>query len=205
MNIAVLGIGNIGGTLGKKWAKAGHQVMGGVRDVNAPKVQAFLTSDNNLTIGTVEQAIALGEVILFALPGTAVEAVVEAHAAALNEKIIIDATNNIRAEEVNSIRIFTTRTPQAKIFRAFNSLGWENFAEPQFGNLQADMFYCGSEDGQARQVVEQLIADIGLKPVCIGDLEQVAILDGVLRLWFALAMGQKMGRHLAFKVLTPSG
>jgi hypothetical protein len=36
----------------------------------------------------------------------------------------------------------------------------------------------------------------------IGGIEQADVLDGVLKLWFALSGGQKLGRHLAFKVLT---
>lgn len=52
--------------------------------------------------------------------------------------------------------------------------------------------------------MEGLIADVGLRPARVGGLDQMQLLDGVLRLWFALAIGQKMGRHLAFKLLMPS-
>jgi predicted dinucleotide-binding enzyme len=206
MEVAVLGIGNIGSILARKWAKAGHEVMAGVRDVNAPKAKAFLApGDANLSLGTPEQAIAFGEVVLFAIPGAAVAAVIAAYAAELDGKIIIDATNNMGAGEMSGLEIFTARTPRAKVFRAFNSLGWENFAEPQFGQLQADLFYCGPDEAPARQAVERLIADIGLNPVYVGGLEQAPLLDALTRLWFSLAVGQKMGRHLAFKVLRPTG
>jgi predicted dinucleotide-binding enzyme len=50
--------------------------------------------------------------------------------------------------------------------------------------------------------VESLIADVGLRPIYIGDLEQVAVVDNLTRLWFALAFGQGYGRRLAFKMLT---
>jgi predicted dinucleotide-binding enzyme len=42
MNISIIGAGNIGGTLGRKWAAAGHTVVFGVRDPQAEKVQALL-------------------------------------------------------------------------------------------------------------------------------------------------------------------
>jgi hypothetical protein len=206
MNIAILGIGKIGSTLGRKWAKTGHNVMAGVRDMNAPNAQALLTSSgDNLSLGTLDQAIAFAEIVVFAVPGTAVASIVEAHAGAIDGKIIIDATNNIGATEMSGIGTFTAQTPTAKVFRAFNTLGWENFAEPQFGNLQADLFYCGPDEPQTRQAVERLIADIGLNPMYVGGLEQVQLLDAVVRLWFSLAVGQKLGRHLAFKVLTSPG
>jgi predicted dinucleotide-binding enzyme len=205
MNVAVLGTGNIGGTLGRKWASVGHHVMYGVRDVHAPKAQALLASSTaDMAIDTLARAIAFGEVVLFAVPSSAVEAIVEAHAPALADKIVIDATNNIGASAMSHLPTFAARTPTASVFRAFNYLGWENFAAPQFGTLQADLFYCGPDVPQARQVVEQLIVDIGLRPVRIGGAEHADLLDGLLRLWFTLAVEQRMGRHLAFKLLNPS-
>ncbi|HJZ48895.1 MAG TPA: NAD(P)-binding domain-containing protein [Roseiflexaceae bacterium] len=205
MKVAVLGIGNIGGTLSRKWARAGHEVMCGVRDVQSPKAQAFLASgEANLAIDTLDRAIAFGEVVVFAVPGSTVEAIVSAQAPALAGKIIIDATNNMRADALSSLAVFAARTPTSKVFRAFNYLGWENFAEPHFGDLQADLLYCGPDEPQARQAVEGLIADIGLRPLRLGDADHAHLLDALLRVWFALATEQHMGRHLAFKVLTPS-
>ncbi len=50
-------------------------------------------------------------------------------------------------------------------------------------------------------MVEGLIRDVGLGPVYVGGLDQAEVLDGVLRLWFAVAIGQGRGRHTAFKML----
>ncbi len=135
------------------------------------------------------------------MPGRAVESIITAHASTLNRKIILDATNNVGAAEMSAVPILTTRTPQAQVMRAFNTLGWENFAQPVMSGLQADLFYCGPDDATARRAAEQLIADVGLRPVYVGGLEQVAVLDNLTRLWFVLS--QKMGRHLAFKLLVP--
>jgi predicted dinucleotide-binding enzyme len=63
------------------------------------------------------------------------------------------------------------------------------------------MFFCGP-DGPARTQVEELITDVGLRPIYIGGPDQAGVVDGVLKLWAALAMGQKHGRRLAFKMLT---
>jgi predicted dinucleotide-binding enzyme len=200
MKITVLGIGNIGGTLGKKWTAAGHEVLFGVRDVTAVKVQT-LTTETNTTAAPIPEAIAQGEVIVFAIPGTAVPDIISANQAALNGKIIIDATNNIRDAVMHSLPLFADNLPQAHLFRVFNSLGWENFAEPTIGGQQGDHFYCG-DSGEAQTAVHTLIADIGLRPIYIGGNEQAAILDNLTRLWFILAVGQGNGRHLAFKTLS---
>lgn len=99
---------------------------------------------------------------------------------------------------INGIGAITAALPSADVFRAFNTLGWENFAAPTFAGVPADLFYCGRE-GDADTLVGRLITAIGLRPVRVGDLDQVDVVDLVTRLWFALA--RTRGRHLAFKVL----
>ena len=199
MKIGILGAGKIGGTLGRKWAVAGHQLAFGVRNTTNPDALA-LTQSLGAALTTSAEAIAFGDVIVFALPGPAMAEMIAGNAAALNGKIVIDTANKLGSAVFNSFAEFAMHSPQAQTFRAFNTLGWENFAEPMFGSVQADLFYAGPE-GQPQSLVEQLIADVGLRPVRVGGPAQVAVVDAITSLWFALAMGQKRGRHLAFKVL----
>jgi hypothetical protein len=202
MNIAVLGAKLIGSTLGKSWARAGHKVVFGVRNVANPEVQALVKSlGDQASVTTVAEAIAQGDVVLFAIPGAAMDETIAANAKALNGKIVIDTTNKMGAPVANSAATFEEKTPLAKVFRAFNSYGFENFQNPRFGDLQADLFYCGA-DGDAQTKVEQLISDAGLRPIRLGGINQAQVADMVGRLWFTLAHGQGMGRGLALKVLT---
>jgi predicted dinucleotide-binding enzyme len=200
--VAVLGAGNIGGTLGKKWSAAGHQVRFGVNDPNGKHAQDVRTElGDRVEVGTIEQALQGNpDVVLIALPGGVVEPAAQRYATQLNGRIIIDAANRMGQDSMHNLAPFQQYTPQAQLYRAFNSLGWENFAEPNFNGIQADLFYCGP-DGDARTKVEQLISDVGLRPMYLGGSEQVGLLDAIASLWFALALGQKKGRHLAFKVL----
>lgn len=200
MKVAVLGAKIIGSTLARKWARAGHEVQFGVRTVDSPEAQA-LARELGASVGTVGQAIAFGDVVVFAIPGGAMDETIRAHAGALGNKIVIDAANRMGGGEMNSAAVFAAYAPAAKVYRAFNSLGWENMDNPMFGDVQADLFYCGP-GGEAQPLVEQLIRDVGLRPVRLGDLSQVHLVDMVGSLWFALAFGQGMGRQLAFKVLT---
>ena len=202
LTIAVLGAGNIGGTLGKKWQTAGYQVRFGVRDPGGKHAQALSAElGDQATIGTIGDALqGSPDVILIALPGGIVELIAQEYAAELNGRIILDAANRMGADSLHNLAPFQQYAPQAQLYRAFNTLGWENFAEPTFDGKQADLFYCGPE-GDARTTVEQLIATIGLRPVHLGGVEQMGLLDSIATLWFTLALGQKKGRHLAFKVL----
>jgi predicted dinucleotide-binding enzyme len=46
---------------------------------------------------------------------------------------------------------------------------------------------------------------VGLRPVRVGGLDCADVVDGVTRLWFALALHQGHGRHLGLRVLTGRG
>ena len=201
VKIAVLGSGNIGATLGAKWLAAGHQVIFGVRDASSAKARSALAkAGTNARADTIANAMRLGNVIVITVPSNAVEETVAGHGAALNGKIVIDTTNRFGAPVVNNIAPIAAAAPQAKIYRAFNSLGWENFAEPVIDGEQVDMFYCGPE-GESQAVVERLIADIGLRPIRVGGIEATPLVDSVGSLWMTLVFGQHKGRHMAFRVL----
>lgn len=200
MKIAVLGAKIIGSTLARKWARAGHEVMFGVRSMDNPETQA-LARELGASVGTPAEAIAFGAAVVFAIPGNAMAETISAHGSALSGKIVIDAANRMGGGAMNSAAAFAAHAPGAQVYRAFNSLGWENFANPVFDGIQADLFYCGPA-GAGQAAVEGLIRDVGLRPMRLGDLSQIGLVDTVGALWFALAFGQGMGRELAFKVLT---
>jgi predicted dinucleotide-binding enzyme len=153
-------------------------------------------------IQTTAEALATNpDVVLLSIPGAAMDATIAQYAQQLDGKIIIDAANNMTASTPDSFAALQQHTPHSPIYRAFNTLGWENFANPIFDGIAADLFFCGT-DGAPRATVEQLISDIGLRPVYLGGVEQVGLVDSLLRLWFTLASAQGKGRNLAFKMLT---
>ena len=196
MRIAIIGAGNIGGTLGRKWALAGHEVRFGVRNPVDSKFDSLRAVGK---VAPVVEALDGTDVVLLSMPGGAVADFAEQHGASLAGKIVIDSTNSIRNTYMNSLTVLKEKAPEAKLIRAFNALGWENFEVPLINGVQIDLFYCGHID--SRTVTDQLIADIGLRPIYIGDLDLAAVLDGMTRMWFALALAQGRGRRIAFKLL----
>ena len=202
MRVGIIGAKTIGGTLGRKLSAAGHEVVFGVRNQQNPDLAPLLAEcQGRASVASVAEAIASGEVVIFAIPGHAMEATIAEHAEALADKAVIDAANRGGAPQMNSLAAFTAHAPTAQLFRAFNSLGWENFADPYFGTEQADLFFSGPA-GTDQALVEQVIAAVGLRPIWVGGPEQTEVVDNLARLWFALALGQKRGRHLAFKLLS---
>jgi len=197
--IAIIGSGNIGASLARRWSAKGHELTLGSRDPSKPGVVA-LAAETGARVSGLEDAVSTGDVVVFAIPWAAMEETVAGIGAMLEGRIVIDATNNIRQEPANSAGVILGAAPGAQYFRAFNSYGWELIERPVVGGTQADAFYCGP-DGAARAVVEQLIEDVGLHPIRVGGPEQVGVVDGVLRLWIALTMGQGHNRHMALKLL----
>src|SRR5258708_6077785 len=190
MKIAVVGAGRIGGTIGSKWEAAGHEVAYGLRDPSKKKGAK-----------PIDQALRGAEVVLLAVPGGALAQVVRDHAQELDGKAVIDATNNFGGESMNAWSEVAAALPHAHLYRAFNSLGWDVFANPVLGGQQADLFYAGPE-GETQTAVEKLISDAGLRPVWVGGTDQVDTIDGVLRLWYTLS--PTPARRIAVKFLSPS-
>ena len=120
-----------------------------------------------------------------------------AYASDVDGRLLIDATNNVGAAATNAAAAVAQAAPNARYVRAFNTLGWENFADPIFDGVAADLFFSAPEAD--RDIVERLISDVGLRPAYLGPDKQ-DLVDSVLPLWFTLAQlrGQ---RHLAFRIL----
>lgn len=195
MRIAVIGTGKIGGTIGRAWSRAGHAVTFGARHPEANDV----VGDTGATVTTIPDALAGTDVVLLALPARSVGELLSGNAAAIGGKLVIDATNQIGAAPMNAAGQIAEAAPGVRYARAFNVLGWENFAEPLFGGVPADLFYSAPAADEA--TVAQLISDVGLRPAYLGEGKQ-DVVDGVLPLWFTLVQARGGNRRLAFRVLT---
>lgn len=208
--MTVLGAGSVGATLARAWARAGRAIAVGVRSPDADTVQqlvAELGSDAHAT--TPDAAINASRIIVLAVPGAAARAVVETYAPALADRVVVDATNDLSSghasDSLSSLQRLGEVAPTAHGFRAFNSVGWENMAEPSFGDEVADLFFAGPDD-DTRPTVERLIADVGFRPVYVGGgADAHRAVDALATLWFALAFGQHRGRRLALRMLSDAG
>ena len=188
MTIAVIGNGNIGSTLGRRWAESGLDVVYGSR-------QEGSLGPDGAPMTSIDQAIAQADTVLLAIPGNAVADLADQHGGALAGKVLIDATNQLAAAEFSGRAAIRAAAPAAHYARAFNTLGWENFATPP---IDADLFYAADE--QARQRTEELITAVGLHPAFVGDGDAAPTVDALLPLWFALVK-QHGTRLLALRIV----
>ena len=190
MRIAVIGKGNIGGSLGTKWRAAGHDVVYGARNGSGE-------GPGGAPVRGIGDALKDVDVVVLAVPGQVVADVVTGHGAALAGKTVIDAVNRIGAPEFDSRAMIADAAPQARYVRAFNSLGWENFADPMPGT---NMFFAADPD--ARATAEELIRAVGLEPAFLGDANATTTVDGLLPLWFALVQQNGGNRRVALRIIT---
>ncbi len=209
MKIAIIGAGNLGGALGRSWAKAGHTILFGVRNPNAGKTRPPLAE-----IGTAASSMVIpdaarnGDVIVLCTPWEATADVINAMGD-MRGKIIIDCTNPLflNAEGSLSLSLGSSTSGAeeiarlatgARVAKAFNTYGWENFADsnyPGHGDLKPVLFYC-SDDDEAKEIVDKLAKDLGFEPVDTGGLGMARSLEPLALMWIRLAV--RRGRNPNF-------
>lgn len=171
-------------------AHAGQDVVLGSRHPEDDDV-----AGTSAKVASIGDALAGADVVILALPGVAVAELSAAHGDALAGKVVIDATNQMGQAVANSRGALPT---DIRYVRAFNTLGGENLADPQFADGPADMFFSGPEAD--RGLAESVIEAVGLRPIYLGE-DQEALVDALFQIWIALALQQGRGRRLALRLI----
>lgn len=203
MKIAIIGAGNVGGALAKQWAKAGHSIYLGLRDLNSADAKALEKFSPNITSHTIEEAINQSEVVLFATPPEAAVQTAK-QSPSLKNKIVIDASNSVFKKPEPYKTAFEgikEETGCEDVVKCFNSTGFENMENPTYGDIAVDMFAAGSS-AEAKEVARKLSLDAGFAECYdFGGDDKVELLEQFALSWINLAIMQKQGRNIAFKVL----
>lgn len=176
MRIGIVGSGRIGGTLGELFARAGHEVLLSSRH---PENLQERASEIGARTGTIAEAAAFGDVVVFAPPWrTKDEAVAQMDAAA--GKIVIDTTNPYTGEggiedlgDSSSSEIIARALPDAKIVKAFNTIYFEDLRTQ--GHKEEDgrrALPIAGDDPTAKETIARLIDDIGYVAFDVGDLSE---------------------------------
>ncbi len=208
MRLAVLGTGGVGGTLGVKWATAGHSVVFGSRDPASEKVQKLLQAGGaNSCADLPHEAIAGADAILLAVPWPAIEQTL-ATLGDLSGRLLIDCSNPLKSDfsgiEVpaagSAAQQIAAWAPGAIVVKAFNSAGVKTMRDPMFGTQKATMFYCG-DDEAAKIILAQLITDIGFEPLDAGGLDMAGSIEALAMFYIHLAFKRGVGSNSAFGIL----
>jgi NADPH-dependent F420 reductase len=208
MKIAVIGTGNVGSVLGRRWAELGHEVIFGTRDPGADKIERLLASiEGNARASLADEAVSGADIVLLAVPWPAAEQVVRS-LGSLEGKILIDATNPI-APGMQGLSIGCTTSggeqvsawaEGARVVKAFNTTGAGNMADPQCGSDRVTMYVAGDDKG-AKAVVIQLAEALGFEADDVGPLRAARYLEPLAMLWVHLAYVEGWGPEFAFRTI----
>jgi predicted dinucleotide-binding enzyme len=176
--IGVIGSGNIGGTIGGLWVKKGHSVFFSSR--HPEELKDVIAKLGSLAkAGTVEEAVAFGDVLFIAVPYGAIPQIGKDYAAKMKGKVMLDACNAVStrdgaiAEEVeqNGIGVTTQKFfPGVRIVRAFNTMSYMVFAREANRPDPKLAIPIAGDDPQAVQIAAALVRDAGFDPVTVGTL-----------------------------------
>ncbi len=158
-------------------------------------------------VGTCRAAIEASEAILLAIPWDQTRSVLE-QAGELDGKIVMDCINPLLCDLSGLEFGFSTSAaeqiaqwfPGARVVKAFNTLSAATMEDPQYGDQQAAMFYCG-DDVQAKATVKQLTEELGYVAIDCGPLRLSRQLEPLAMLYVHLAVFEGWGGDCAFQML----
>jgi 8-hydroxy-5-deazaflavin:NADPH oxidoreductase len=177
MNIGIVGSGEIGSTLGRLWAKAGHRVLFSFSHDKQKLDQLAQECGNGSRAVMPYEAVSLSEVVLFSVPWTQVDEALK-QIGRFDGETVIDTTNPFVDEQMN-VQEFPENTSSseeiarklegAKVIKAFNTLRDETLLEKSGQGLV--IFFAGDYP-LMKPKIEQLIEDAGFVPYDVGSLRE---------------------------------
>lgn len=212
MKVGILGSGDVAKTLASGFLKHGHEVTVGTRSV--AKLADWKATNPRGQVGSFDDAARFGDLVVLAVKGTAAaDALRSAGAANLAGKPVIDATNPIADEPpVNGVISYFTNFDEslmerlqrefedARIVKAFNSVGNACMVNPQFTGGKPTMFICGNDD-QAKKTVTAILDQFGWDTADMGKVEAARAIEPLCMLWVIPGFLRNEWVH-AFKLLT---
>ncbi len=181
LKIGIVGAGREGSALGTLFVKAGHPVTFSSR--HPEELKSLVDGLGPLAhAGTVDDAIAFGDVVLVVVPYGAMPEIGQAHANALAQKrLVIDVSNPIArrdgealvksVDEQGGAGLATAKfLPGAHIVRGFNAIGSGKLAELAHRSGDPVGVPIAGDDPQAVALAQSLIRELGFEPVLVGGL-----------------------------------
>ena len=179
MRIGIIGSGNIGGTLARLLAGAGHQVV--LSNSRGPETLAGLVAEIGpaATASTPAGAAEAGEVVIVAIPFFRYPAL---PAAELAGKIVVDATNyyagrdggfpDIESGQTGASELLAAALPGARVVKAFNTIHFRHLAADGVpsGTPGRRAIPIAGDDAAAKATVAGLIDQIGFDAYDVGSL-----------------------------------
>ena len=218
MKTGIIGSGIVGQVLAKAFTSEGHPVKLGTRNTSKEEVVKFKAANPAITVGNFSETAAFGELIVLATGGSVTEEAIKlAGIENFSGKVVIDATNPIAAAPpVNGVLQFFTGPneslmekiqqliPEAKVVKAFNSVGNAFMYKPKFSGGTPTMFIAGNDDA-AKKKVTDILTSFGWETEDMGKAEAARAIEPLCILWCIPGMLRNQWTHApVFRTGTPN-
>jgi NADPH-dependent F420 reductase len=183
MNIAIVGLGNIGARLAKNLSAGGQPIIVSERTLSkAEKLAGELGS--NATAMAVPDAVRKADIVILAIYFDAIEQFIATYREALKGKIVVDPSNPIAPDgkggfkktipaDQSSGQLVAALLPDgAKLVKAFGTLSAESLASAANRSPERAVLFYATDDPEAGKTVAKLIAESGFSPVSVGGIDQ---------------------------------
>lgn len=213
MKIGIIGSGIVGQVLAKAFSLEHHDVRLGTRNPGKQELDKFRSANPDISIGTFAEVAAWGELLVLATNGSVTtEAIEQAGKENFANKVVIDTTNPIAPvppvdgvlqfftdHSKSLLEIIQESIPEARLVKAFNSVGNALMYKPDFKGVRPSMFICGN-DSEAKATVTSILKSFGWDTEDMGSNVAARAIEPLCMLWCIPGMRSNQWTH-AFHLL----
>jgi 8-hydroxy-5-deazaflavin:NADPH oxidoreductase len=180
MKIGIIGAGEIGGTLTRRFAALGHDVS--VANSRGPETLADLARETGAKAVTVSEAARAGELVIVTIPQGKIPNLPKDLFVGVPDDVVVVDTGNyypqrdgrIAGVEDGMIESRWVETQLGRpVVKAFNTMNYKRLLErgrPK-GTPGRIALPVAGDDQRAKQVVMRLVEELGFDPVDAGGLD----------------------------------
>ncbi len=182
MKIGIIGAGNIGGTLTRRFRALGHDVL--VANSRGPQSLADLAAETGATAVTVEEAARRGDIVVVTIPEKNISRLPpDLFADAEPSIVVIDTGNYYPRQRDGAIEDIEAGMPESRwvqkqlghaVIKAFNNIYAAHLMErgKPAGSEGRIALPVAGDDAAAKSIVMQLVDQLGFDAVDAGGLDE---------------------------------
>ena len=205
MKVTIIGAGNVGRALATSARRAGHDVT--ITAKNPDHATDVAGQTGARAAASSKEASSQADVIVLAVPVTALDEVATELSDVAAGKAVVDVTNHPvpdpSGDDTSAAESLQAKLPQAHVVKAFNTVFASHQADPVVDGVPLDGYVAG-DDERAKKTVLELVKSIGLRPIDAGPLTMARALEGLGWLNISLNMNNGWSWQTGWKLVGPT-
>jgi predicted dinucleotide-binding enzyme len=205
VKVTIIGAGNVGRALATSARRAGHDVT--ITAKNPDHATDVAGQTGARAAASSKEASSQADVIVLAVPVTALDEVATELSDVAAGKAVVDVTNHPvpdpSGDDTSAAESLQAKLPQAHVVKAFNTVFASHQADPVVDGVPLDGYVAG-DDERAKKTVLELVKSIGLRPIDAGPLTMARALEGLGWLNISLNMNNGWSWQTGWKLVGPT-